>query len=53
MEKQLGGPDDVSNVWPLNSSVNRSSGAVIKDEVSRIKDQYKIDSLAGKWLRLS
>ena len=53
MEKQLGGPDDVSNVWPLNSSVNRSSGSSIKGEISRIKTQYKIGSLKDKWLRLN
>ena len=53
MEKQLGGPDHVSNVWPLNSSVNRSSGTRIRAEISRIKQQYRIPSLKGKWLRMT
>jgi hypothetical protein len=31
----------------------RSSGAQIKDEIVRIKTQYKISSLKNKWLRLT
>ena len=51
MEKQLGGPDEVPNVWPLNSSVNQASGSKIRGEIKRIKTQYKINSLKNKWLR--
>lgn len=52
MEKQLGGPDHESNVWPLNSSINRSSGGTVRGEISRIKEHYKFKSLNGKWLKL-
>ena len=34
-EHQLGGPDDDTNVWLLESSANRSSGAKINNEVNR------------------
>ena len=30
MERQLGGPDAVANLWPLPFSENRSSGAKVK-----------------------
>ena len=34
-EHQLGGPDDDTNVWLLESSANRSSGAKIYNEINR------------------
>lgn len=52
MEKQLGGPDHFSNVWPLDSSTNRESGSKVRSEITRIKDEHKLPSLAGKWLKL-
>lgn len=30
LERQLGGPDDLINLWPLSASENRSSGATVK-----------------------
>lgn len=30
MERQLGGPDEIYNLWPLGYSENRSSGATVK-----------------------
>lgn len=52
MEKQLGGPDNYNNVWPLDSSKNRESGAKVRGEVARVKQDLKVSSLNGKWLKL-
>jgi hypothetical protein len=54
IEKQLGGPDDLSNLWPLNASTNRSSGGTIRGEISRIKKEHhlKDNEFAGKFLKL-
>jgi hypothetical protein len=52
VEKQLGGPDQHSNLWPLNASTNRSSGGTVRSEVARIKEPHKWKTLSGKWLRL-
>jgi hypothetical protein len=30
---QLGGPNQLENLWPLNSTVNQNSGRTIKDLV--------------------
>ncbi len=30
MERQIGGPDEVANLWPLPRGENRSSGALVK-----------------------
>ena len=30
MERQLGGPDAIGNLWPLQSGENRSSGSTVK-----------------------
>jgi hypothetical protein len=30
LERQLGGPDAIPNLWPLDRSENRSSGSIIK-----------------------
>ena len=35
IDLQLGGVDDVSNMWPLDSSVNRSLGAQISAQLKR------------------
>lgn len=52
-EKQLGGEDHESNVWPLKATVNQDSGRTIKAERKRILEQYGLGSLDGVWLRLS
>jgi len=36
IDLQLGGSDTVSNMWPLNSSVNRSLGAQIQQQIKNI-----------------
>lgn len=51
-EKQLGGPDAYSNLWPLNESINRSSGSTVRSEVSRIRSALGVSTLAGRWIRL-
>lgn len=55
VEKQLGGPDALSNLWPLDQGVNRSSGSTVRSEISRAKDQYKIkdSDWPGKWIKLN
>ena len=30
MERQIGGPDEIANLWPLQKGENRSSGATVK-----------------------
>jgi hypothetical protein len=54
IEKQLGGPDDYSNLWPLNETTNRRSGAKVRGEIARIKEKYKRlrNGIHGKFLRL-
>jgi hypothetical protein len=31
LERQLGGPDLIENLWPLDKSENRSSGSLVKE----------------------
>jgi hypothetical protein len=50
--KQLGGPDDLSNLWPLNESTNRSSGGSARGQIEAIIMKYKWKGLAGKWIKL-
>jgi hypothetical protein len=52
VEKQLGGPDELSNLWPLNESINRSSGGNVRAEIARITTKYNWPTIAGKWIRL-
>jgi hypothetical protein len=52
LEKQLGGPDAYDNVWPLDSGTNRSSGGHVRGEISRIKTDYKLKTIVGKWFKL-
>ncbi len=53
LEKQVGGPDDKGNVWPLNSEVNQASGRNLRAEISRIQKEHpNLTSLNKKWLRL-
>ncbi|MBH2042039.1 MAG: hypothetical protein I8H87_00575 [Comamonadaceae bacterium] len=37
LERQIGGPDELDNLWPLHRSENRSSGATVKS----IKVKFK------------
>jgi hypothetical protein len=39
MERQIGGPDEVANLWPLPLGENRSSGATIKSIEVRFRRQ--------------
>jgi hypothetical protein len=41
LERQIGGPDELDNLWPLHSSENRSSGSI----VSRISVKFKGNNL--------
>jgi hypothetical protein len=52
LEKQLGGPDAVNNVWPLNSNVNQESGRRIRLQLNEIKQSRGLSSLNGKWIIL-
>jgi len=52
LEKQLGGPDDKGNVWPLNSDDNQASGRNVRSEIIRIQKEHGLDSLHNKWLKL-
>ena len=52
MEKQLGGPDAESNVWPLNSDVNQESGRKMRLQIKDIVEKYKFTSIVGKYLKL-
>jgi hypothetical protein len=52
MELQVGGPDDPVNIWPLNASINRSSGGAVKRERERILTALAISDLNGRWLRI-
>jgi len=36
IDLQLGGSDTLSNMWPLNSSVNRSLGAQIQQQIKNL-----------------
>jgi hypothetical protein len=55
-EKQVGGPDAKENLWPLDSSTNRSSGSNVRQERNRVMDQLgytgKKLGLDRVWLKL-
>jgi hypothetical protein len=36
IELQLGGADDIANMWPLDSSVNRSIGSQIAHQIEKL-----------------
>jgi hypothetical protein len=50
MERQIGGPDVVGNLWPLPLSENRSSGSIVKDLEVRFKGK-KLNVHAAKTKR--
>jgi hypothetical protein len=39
MERQIGGPDTVANLWPLPAGENRSSGATVQNLQVRFRQQ--------------
>ncbi len=41
MERQIGGPDELRNLWPLDRSENRSSASIIKS----LKCVYKGETM--------
>jgi hypothetical protein len=52
MEKQLGGPDSEDNVWPLNSSVNQSSGSKVRSQIEDVKSKNNFKTIVGKFFKL-
>jgi hypothetical protein len=52
MELQVGGADDPVNLWPLNASVNRSSGGAVKRERERILGALSIKDLNGRFVKI-
>jgi len=56
-EKQVGGKDEISNLWPLNSDLNQKSGRLILSERTRIEKKYELSKrpkpgLKEKYLKL-
>lgn len=51
VEKQLGGPDELCNLWPLNESVNRESGSKVRAQVAEIKKITKRSTVDGLWIK--
>jgi hypothetical protein len=45
IDLQLGGKNDLSNLWPLDSSVNRSIGAQIQRQIEGLPPGTKINSV--------
>jgi hypothetical protein len=52
MELQVGGADDQVNLWPLNASINRSSGGAVKRERERILTALSIKDLNGRFVKI-
>lgn len=49
MERQIGGPDHLDNLWPLDRSENRSSGSVVKSLQVRLgKDTLTVHEARTK-----
>jgi hypothetical protein len=48
LERQLGGPDELRNLWPLDKSENRSSGSTVKNLKVKYKDQEMVVHAARK-----
>ncbi|TWB22782.1 hypothetical protein FBZ89_103412 [Nitrospirillum amazonense] len=45
VDLQLGGEDTLRNMWPLDSSVNRSLGSQIHHQIKNLPDGTKIDNV--------
>jgi hypothetical protein len=52
VEKQLGGPDKLENLWPLDESKNRESGGKVRAQVDEIKKATKRSTVEGLWIKL-
>src|SRR5262249_61897775 len=55
MEKQLGGPDEVPNLWPLNSQTNQHSGSDVRSQIVAIRKALGMsasEDLDGKDVKL-
>ena len=55
MEKQLGGPDEVPNLWPLNSQTNQHSGSDVRSQIVAIRKALGMsasEDLDGKYVKL-
>jgi len=52
VEKQLGGPDKLENLWPLDESKNRESGGKVRAQVDEIKKSTKRSTVEGLWIKL-
>jgi hypothetical protein len=49
LERQLGGPDEIRNLWPLHSSENRSSGSTLNNMQVKIgKDTLSLPKARAK-----
>ena len=53
MERQLGGPDSVENLWPLHQGENRSSGAMVKSMPVEFSNQRMTVHAARELLQKS
>ncbi len=51
LERQLGGPDDPDNLWPLGKSENRSSGSTIKSMEVKVNAEVMNVHAAKKKLK--
>lgn len=45
IDLQLGGADKVSNMWPLDSSVNRSLGSQIPHQIKDLPPDTIVDKV--------
>ena len=41
IEMQIGGPNELKNLWPLQASENRSSGTLLRNEIEEVKTKVK------------
>lgn len=51
VEKQLGGPDELGNLWPLNETVNRESGGKVRSQVDEIKKITGRSTVEKLWIK--
>jgi hypothetical protein len=52
VEKQLGGADDVTNLWPLSKDTNQKSGRTVRTQIADIKKANNWETLADRWIKL-
>jgi hypothetical protein len=46
IEMQIGGPNELYNLWPLEKGENRSSGSLLSNEIDRQKAVLKASKKA-------